>query len=63
MVLVFSHSINLSLKFSSVILVITNGDLVDLNLIPENTSSEHKALKEMEFSKALLVGHFPLKRD
>jgi len=62
MVLVLSHSINLSLKFSGVVLVITNGGLVLFNLVPENSDSECCTLEEMKDSKVLLVAHFPLKR-
>ena len=61
MVLVLRHGIELSLEFSSRVLVFTDRNRVHINLVSEDSTREGSALDEVEDSKVLFVGQFPLK--
>jgi len=58
---VLRHCVDLGLKFSSGVLVITDWDSVDIDLVSEDGCGQTKALEEVKVSKALLVRDFPLK--
>lgn len=61
MVLVLRHGIELSLEFSSRVLVFSDRNRVHIDLVSEDSTREGSALDEVEDSKVLFVGHFPLK--